>query len=431
MPKSARFCPNCGASRDGRSPWRRSHTLIEATRLIAVGAGRDLNQVLDVLADQARQLLAADDVELHLASPDDPEQLIRRDRSRLVADPAAAPAGGAYRPGPFIREAIALRGPLFTADFQNDPRTVDADRAIYPSVVAMLTVPLFADDDLVGALRLRWTRPVDLDPEQIEIAQVLARHAAIAVRTARAVEAEREARRRADDLLEQAQRLRGRAEANEARIATIVEHLPCGILILDAGGKVVMVNEAVGRIVGIVPSGLDPLVEQSDAIALRDPRDGKPFAPGKNPVEIALAGTIVDAHEALFRRPHDSADRRAQLSAAPMRDREGGVRGAIVVLTDVTELHNAISERARLDGAVKTARLITHELNNKLTAVTANADLLLSDVEGEARQFAEEIMRGAEDAAEIVARLNQIVKFEETDLGLGEPVLDLKAATAS
>lgn len=255
--------------------------------------------------------------------------------------------------------------------------------------------------------------------------------AVFALRSLQAVAAEREARRRADELLAQLQRLRGRAQANEARLATIVEHLPCGVMILDAAGKVVMVNDAVGRIAGAVPSGLMPLTDQPQTLDLRDPDTAAPFPAEQSPIQRALAGHIVDAQQALFRRPGESVDRRAQLSAAPMRDRQGGVRGAVVVLTEVTELHRAIAERGRLDGAVKTAGLITHELNNKLTAVLANADLIASELEGEARQFAEEIVRNAEDAAEIVARLNQLVRFEETDVGLGETVLDLKAATSS
>ena len=245
----------------------------------------------------------------------------------------------------------------------------------------------------------------------------------------RAVEAEREARRRADELLETAQRVRARAEANEARLATIVEHLPCGVLILDAVGKVIMINESGRRIAGQAPSGLEPLAEQQDTYRVRDPRTGQPFERGEMAIERALQGELVEAQEVLFRRPGEEKDLRLQLSAALLSDRAGGVRGAVVVYTDVTELHHAVGERARLDGAVKTARLITHELNNKLTAVVANADLLLGMLDGESLQFAEEIVRGAEEAAAIVTRLNQIVRVEEADLGLGVPVLDLEAST--
>jgi PAS domain S-box-containing protein len=261
------------------------------------------------------------------------------------------------------------------------------------------------------------------------MAQVLARHAALAVRTARAVEAERRARRQADELLETAQRVRERAETNEARLATIVEHLPCGVLILDALGKVIMLNEAARRIAGQAPSGLEPLVEQYDTYRVRDPRTGQPFERGQTAIERALRGELVEAQEALTRRPGEEEDLRLQVSAAPLSDRAGGVRGAVLVYTDVTELHRAIGQRARLDGAVKTARLITHELNNKLTAVVANADLLLAMLDGDAMQFAQEILQGAEEAAAIVARLNQIVRVEEVDLGLGVPVLDLEAST--
>jgi signal transduction histidine kinase len=190
-----------------------------------------------------------------------------------------------------------------------------------------------------------------------------------------------------------------------------------------------MINEAGRRLSGQAPSALVPLTEQYDVYRVRDPRTDQPFSAGETAVERALRGELVEAQAALFRRPGEAEELRLQVSAAPLGDRAGGVRGAVVVYTDVTELHRAIAERARLDGAVKTARLIAHELNNKLTAVVANADLLLSRLDGESVKCAEEIVQGAEEAAAIVARLNQIVRVEEADVGLGVPVLDLEAST--
>ena len=56
----------------------------------------------------------------------------------------------------FVCEAIALRAPLFAADFRNDPRIDAAAKASFPTVVSSLTVPLFAADELVGALYAHW-----------------------------------------------------------------------------------------------------------------------------------------------------------------------------------------------------------------------------------------------------------------------------------
>ena len=54
-PDDANFCPRCGVVLgEGRNPFR---ALIEATRLVAADAGRDLDATLDTLTEQARRLL--------------------------------------------------------------------------------------------------------------------------------------------------------------------------------------------------------------------------------------------------------------------------------------------------------------------------------------------------------------------------------------
>src|SRR5689334_24651487 len=110
-PPGANFCPRCGASL-GSAPDPRQ-ALIEATRLIAADAGRDLNATLDTLTSQARRLLAADAVTLQLATGDGDELEVRRPSLVARPDSPFARAGTRFKPGPFTREAMARRQPLF------------------------------------------------------------------------------------------------------------------------------------------------------------------------------------------------------------------------------------------------------------------------------------------------------------------------------
>jgi uncharacterized protein YciW len=83
--------------------------------------------------------------------------------------------------------------------------------------------------------------------------------------------------------------------------------------------------------------------------------------------------------------------------------------------------------RARLDGAVKTARTVADQLNNRLGLMLGYGELLTEQVEGEPHQLASSIVEGAAAAAATVNRLQQIVRFAEIPTPVG-PALDLESA---
>src|SRR5688572_18324241 len=119
----------------------RYRALVEATRLVA--AGRDLDAVLDALVEQAGRLLGTPGVSLHTAEPGT-TRLIRRRRNAFTAPGSDADSiGQPMESDAFIMAAIARRGPLFTCDFQGEPRVRRAAKESFPSVRASLAVPLF------------------------------------------------------------------------------------------------------------------------------------------------------------------------------------------------------------------------------------------------------------------------------------------------
>ena len=95
---------------------------------------------------------------------------------------------------------------------------------------------------------------------------------------------------------------------------------------------------------------------------------------------------------------------------------------------ELERLVATVADAARLDGAIKTARLVAHELNNQLSPIRGYSEVLTEMLEGEPGMLAERILRGAEASAATVARLQRIIRFEETETA-GFRMLNLEAAT--
>jgi DNA-binding response OmpR family regulator len=122
--------------------------------------------------------------------------------------------------------------------------------------------------------------------------------------------------------------------------------------------------------------------------------------------------------------------------AKPFRPGLFGIRLAVAErrVAEVARRQRAEAElaaRARLEGAVKTARTIVDRLGNDLGTLVANAEVLSDMVEGDARRRADGLARGGRRAATTLRLLDKIVRYEEHVKGEGDdPMLDLDAATA-
>jgi PAS domain S-box-containing protein len=227
-------------------------------------------------------------------------------------------------------------------------------------------------------------------------------------------------RRRAED-----ERVRLAEErAARAALETFLDAAADAVLVFGADGRLLRANRAARAWVEALLGAAAPT---ADAL-LRAARPRRPDGtePAAAVLGRALRGERV-SEEVVLRDP-SGAERRVHAVAVPVRGDTGLAWATIVVARDITELHAAIAERSRLDGAVKTARLVAHELNNKLALVRGYAEVLPDASPADAAWLAARLVRGAEEAAAIVARLQRIVRFEETATPVG-PALDLDAAT--
>jgi PAS domain-containing protein len=383
--------------------------LIEAIRAVALRAEHDLDAVLDAVTERAQRLLGADAAALQLIDAATGDLVVRRPNPLAATGTLYATVGTRYSPGNFTRQALEERRALFTADFQADERHGASRKHEFRDVVSSMVVPLIVGDELMGTLYIDWTRPASIGPSEIALAEAFGQQAAVAIRIARSVDALRE--REAE-----AQRARAELEA-------VFDATEDSVVVLAPDGKVLRANrqarESFERL-GAAGSTSEDVHRRVHFTRPDGSDDGEPV------LTRALRGEHV-AEELRMLAPGQPA-RYVHVQAVPVRGEADTITSVVVTTRDVTELRTAVAEQARLDGAVKTARSFAHLINNELAVLTGYAEVFPSLRPDRAEVAMEGMAKAAHEVAQLVERLQRIVRFEETDLG-GGPMLDLDAAS--
>jgi len=159
----------------------------------------------------------------------------------------------------------------------------------------------------------------------------------------------------------------GRAAQLEAIIGGMLD----GVVLLDSCGRVREANAAGRALLNLTPDRHEPLLDE--ALAALHPRypDGRLFQ-ATDLLASALAGCAIPAEEFLLSESAGAtgADTRyISLSAAPVRDTQGRVSGAVILLRDITAQKHADREKDAF------LSLIAHEVKSPLTAIKGFAQL--------------------------------------------------------
>ncbi len=185
------------------------------------------------------------------------------------------------------------------------------------------------------------------------------------------------------DLTEQRQ-----AEAalldSRTRLQTALESMADGLFIVDAGGRLVDINEAWARFCRFDSKAgcLRTFAEYPDLFDVFWP-DGTPAPPEEWAATRALRGETRSNDEYVIRRKDTGETWVGAYSYAPVRDRHGAIAGAVVVARDITESRAAALALAdsqhRLEYLVQTApvAITVHGPDGRLLAANPLAERLL------------------------------------------------------
>jgi two-component system, OmpR family, phosphate regulon sensor histidine kinase PhoR len=163
--------------------------------------------------------------------------------------------------------------------------------------------------------------------------------------------------RMADELRDRLQTIHAEQRELKAILGGMVE----GVLAVDGEERVVLMNEAGGRILNLVPAEVagKPLWE---VVRLRE-------------VTETLAAAVREGAPRVseIRRPDRPRDRVLRLHASPLVDPEGHPSGAVLVFHDITELRQL--EQVRRDFVANAS----HELKTPLAAIRGLVETILDD----------------------------------------------------
>ncbi len=190
-----------------------------------------------------------------------------------------------------------------------------------------------------------------------------------------------------------------KAEADELKTLenTLARSLESGVLLLDAGGTVLALNDIGASLLGI------------DA-----QRTGEPVAVllGRYPKLAALLerairrGQTVQREQCVIER--SGSERTLGVTAHPLRRDDAALRGFLVIFADLTEVQEEARERQLVDSLSQLGELtagVAHELRNSLATLRGYLTLIergregesVSDYLGEIRRESDHLQRVLED----------------------------------
>ncbi len=193
------------------------------------------------------------------------------------------------------------------------------------------------------------------------------------------------------------QALLAESRERERLLNAVLDTIDVGIVAVGADGRRLLTNSWQSRLeASAAPAGAaapDPVREEELLLTGRD--QSTPLPAARRPLRRALEGESFADHLVCFGQAPGS--RVVSTAARPLKDDDGGFRGAVVVYNEVTGLVNALAAK---EDVVAT---VSHEFRTPLTSVIGNLDLVLGE------QLPTPVLRRIEVAQRNAERLLAIV----------------------
>jgi PAS domain S-box-containing protein len=119
-------------------------------------------------------------------------------------------------------------------------------------------------------------------------------------------------------------------------LESILANMADGVVVADEKGRILSFNPMARTILGIGPDETPP-AESSSISGLYMADTVTPIPPAQMPIMQAVRGEAVDEVEEFVRLPDTSAGTWISISARPLRDERGAVRGGVSVFRDITD----------------------------------------------------------------------------------------------
>ncbi len=234
-------------------------------------------------------------------------------------------------------------------------------------------------------------------------------------------------------------------EAQKLMLQSVLDSMVEGLVAADEQGKFILWNPAAERIIGLGAADLSP-EEWSAHYGIYLPDMVTPFPNEQDPLTLAIRGESSRA-EMVICRPGREQETWIESNGAPLKDKEGVVRGGVVAFRDITQrradeleirtlnedLEERIAERtAQLETANRELSAfsysVSHDLRAPLRHISGFSRILINDFGPEMTVEARGHLQRIEDA---VIRMGQLVDGLLSLARLGRQSLKLQCADLS
>ncbi|MBI4329534.1 MAG: GAF domain-containing protein [Chloroflexi bacterium] len=349
----------------------------------ALVSSLDAPEVLDTIVRAAATLLEADKAHLFI---------VDRERRSLHL-------GALYRYSPQTRalgEVLIGQTVIGRVVETGESLVVqDTSRELRPllgivrseGIRSFIHIPIRVAGEIYGVFGVDYLRPNAVPQGARPVLEALADQAAIAIRNAQ---------------------LFGEIAQERNALSAVFQSVSAGVFTVGKEMAIELANDRIASFLGLSPSALRGH-PSTEAIPLQDGL-GRPLPPERTPMHRAIqTGEVVPPIEVFLPM---KGDRRlpVDVSAAPIRDRDRRVVGAVVVVQDVSHRHAVEELRQSITS------LVSHELRTPLGHIKGFAtSLLQQDVTWDAatqREFLEGIVQETDRMARLVSDLLDLSRIE-------------------
>lgn len=218
------------------------------------------------------------------------------------------------------------------------------------------------------------------------------------------------------------ERMLAESQRQAAQLAALLASLHDGVTVVDAGGRVVLRNDAIREITRVPDAMADSLGAYAGARPLN--LNGTPIPHEQWSMARVLRGEEFKEDEHFIERA-DGSRRRLVSSGSVVRDERGNVALGIIVSRDVTDLRRL--EDTRQDFL----QAISHDLRQPLTVIQGQAQMLQRRMEragvpGRDLDGVEHILRGAKRMGRMISDLLEASLLEAGQQPLHRAPVDLQ-----